>query len=227
MSYFLLFAGYLTASVLFQFPELYAPVAGAISLMWWTSVFGKAAVLGTMITLIGSRLKTLSLSWKEAGWGKVEPLRELAWAGVCALIVWGISFFLLPDDANRGAVEKAEILKANASGKFMLFLSSCLLTGMLEELIYRGALRAFICGRRENDRRADAIFVAVSAIVFASFHWLSSPIFYVVYAGMGAVLATVLVASGSLRAVMLAHILVNTAHLLGLGNYIRWRLGIG
>lgn len=65
----------------------------------------------------------------------------------------------------------------------------------------------------------------MSGVVFSAGHWLADPVAYVVYALMGAVFAGTLVRSGSLRAVMLAHILVNTAHLYGLGNYVRYLFG--
>lgn len=228
MSFFILIVGYITISMLFAEPKLYVSFAGVMPMIWWTSVVGKLFSLTVMAALIGYRLNTLSLGWKAAGWGKMEPLRELRWAAACALGVWGLSFFFLPSDSNQVAILKwTGVIEGSASGKLLFFLSGCLLTGMLEELVYRGGLRAFICRGVEDSRRANGIFIAVSAALFAAFHWVSRPIAYVAYAGMGAVFAATLVRSGSLRAVMLAHILVNTAHLFGLGNYVRYLFGRG
>lgn len=223
MSLFFLIAGYVAASMMFNEPRLYSSVSGLIPTIWWTAVFGKLCTLAVMAALIGYRLKSLSLGWKPAGWGRLEPARELRWAAACALVVWVVAELFLRDDSNRaGAAAAASV--ASSSGKLIFFLSSCLLTGMLEELVYRGGLRAFL-SRGDESRKANAVFVCVSAAMFSAFHWLSSPADYVVYAVMGAVFAGTLVRSGSLRAVMLAHVLVNTAHLYGLGNYVRYLLG--
>lgn len=227
MSVFLLIAGYITARLLFSEPSLYAPVSGLIPTIWGTSVFGKLCSLAAMTALIGYLLKTRSLGWKAAGWGKAEPLREICWAAICAVVVWGGSF-LLPSDANHSALFKwTPVIEQGASGKLLFFLSACLLTGILEELVYRGGLRAFICRGIEDNGRPNAVFIVVSATLFAAFHWVSTPIAFAVYAAMGMVFAATLVRSGSLRAVMLAHILVNTAHLFGLGNYVRYLFGQG
>lgn len=228
MSLFILIAGYITVSMFFAEPKLYASVAGFIPTIWWTSVIGKLCTLMAMAALIGFRLKSQSLDWKAAGWGKLEPLRELGWAAVCALGVWGLSFFFLSSDANKSAALKwTGVIEGGAPGKILFFLSACLLTGTLEELVYRGGLRAFICRGNEDSGRANGIFILSSALLFATFHWLSNPLAYIAYAGIGAVFAATLVRSGSLRAVMLAHILVNTAHLFGLGNYVRYLFGQG
>lgn len=225
MSVFILIAGYLAASLVFREPGLYAPVSGVIPLVWWTAVFGKLCVAAVMTALIGYRLKRLSLDWRAAGWGKAEPLRELGWAGLCAAVVWIISFFLLRADSNQGAVLKwSGLVDGGSSGKLLFFLSACLLGGTLEELVYRGGLRAFLC-RGEDSAGANVTFIAASALVFAAFHWVAGPADFLVYAAMGGVFAATLVRSGSLRSVMLAHILVNTAHLFGLGHYVRYLFG--
>lgn len=228
MSVFLLIAGYLTTSMLFAEPKLYAPVSGLLPLAWWTNVIGKACGIAVMTALIGHRLKTLGRDWKSAGWGKAEPLKELAYAVGCAAVVWGIAFFLLAENANQGGIANhAHDDLRSSSGWWLVFLSSCLLTGIREELVYRGGLRAFMSGSALGSAKEELRFVLVSGVVFAAGHWLSSPSAYVVYALMGAVFAATLVRSGSLRAVMLAHILVNTAHLFGLGNYVRYLFSLG
>lgn len=200
---FILLLGYVAASALF------------------TGIVGKACVIATMAALIGYRLKSTSRSWEAAGWGRVEPLREFGYSAACAVAVWTIAFFLLPGDANQGSLSShARDDVKFTSGWWLAFLSTCLLTGVKEELVYRGGLRAFLPG-------GDVKFVLVSAVVFAAGHWLSGPAAYAGYAMVGAVFAVTLVRSGSLRAVMLAHVLVNTAHLFGLGNWVRWKLGWG
>lgn len=226
MSVFLLIAGYIAASVIFREPRLYAPISGVIPLVWWTEVFGKLCVLAAMTALIGYRLKRLSLDWRAAGWGKAEPLRELGWAGLCAAIVWLISFFLLRADSNQGGVLRwAGLVDGASSGRPLFFLSACLLGGTLEELVYRGGLRALLC-RGEDSARANVRFIVASALVFAAFHWVAGPADFFIYAAMGGVFAATLVRSGSLRAAMLAHILVNTAHLFGLGHHVRYLSGV-
>lgn len=202
MSLFILIAGYLAAGIIFEGAGL---------------ILSKACVLASMIALIGYRLKTTGLGWKAAGWGPIDPLREFSWAGVCALAVWTLAFFFLRADSNHAAVSKWSAVLDQPNGKLVFFVSCCLITGVLEELVYRGALRAFI--------RRDSAFVAASALLFAAFHGLSTPWDFVVYAAMGAVFAGTLIASRSLRAVMLAHILVNTAHLFGLGSRVRHLFG--
>lgn len=225
MSFFILIVGCVTASMLFREPNLYAPVTGLIPEIWWTAVFGKLLTLAAMVGLIGYRLKSLSLSWTAAGWGKVEPLRETGWAVACAAAVWIPSFFFLRSDSNQASLDKwTMIVERNPSGKLLFFLSACLLTGILEELVYRGGLRAFLC-RGEESVRANVKFIVASAAMIAAFHWVARPVDVIVYSAMGAVFASTLVRSGSLRAVMLAHILVNTAHLYGLGNYVRYLFG--
>jgi len=199
VSLFIVIAGYLAAGIIFEGSGL---------------VLSKACVLASMIALIGYRLKSTGLGWKAAGWGPADPLRELAWAGGCALAVWALAFFFLHADSNQAGVSRWSAVLDRPDGKLVFFVSGCLITGVLEELVYRGALRAYI--------RRDAAFVAASALLFSAFHFLSTPWDYVVYAAIGAVFAGTLVASRSLRAVMLAHVLVNTAHLFGLGNWVRY-----
>lgn len=226
LSFFILIVGYVAVSMLFSEARLYAPVAGGVPAIWWTGVIGKACGIAVMAALIGYRLKALGRDWRSAGWGKAEPLAELLFAFGCASVVWAISFFFLSGHANQGALatHAHEDLKTS-SGWWLAFLSSCVLTGIREELVYRGGLRAFMAGGIGGSSTNDLRFVLVSGVVFAAGHWLASPSAYVVYALMGAVFAGTLVGSGSLRAVMLAHILVNTAHLSGLGNYVRHLLG--
>lgn len=226
MSLFILLLGYVAAGTVFNEPRLYAPVSGLLPLAWWTGVVGKACVVAVMAALIGYRLKALGRDWRSAGWGKVMPLEELLFAFGCASVIWAISFFFLSVHANQGAIatHAHEDLKSS-SGWWLAFLSSCVLTGIREELVYRGGLRAFMAGGAGGSSKYDLRFVLVSGVAFAAGHWLASPGAYVVYALMGAVFAGTLVRSGSLRAVMLAHILVNTAHLYGLGNHVRYLFG--
>lgn len=183
MSLFILLLGYVAAASLF------------------TGVAGKACVIATMAALIGYRLKVSGRSWEAAGWGKVEPPKEIAYAAACAGAVWAVSFLLLPADANQGSLAShvQDDLKTS-SGWRLTFLSMCVLTGIKEELVYRGGLRAFLPD-------GDVKFVLISSAVFAAGHWLSGPAAYAVYALTGAVFAWTLVLSGSLRAVMLAHVL--------------------
>lgn len=226
MSYFVLIAGYLAVSMLFGEPKLYTPVSGVIPTIWWTDVIGKAVGIAVLAALIGYRLKSLGRDWRSAGWGEAKPLKELLYALGCAAAVWAIAFFFLAEHANQGAVTShAHDDLRSSSGWWLAFLSTCVLTGIREELVYRGGLRAFMTGGSGGSSKDDLRFVLVSGVVFAAGHWLSSPGAYVVYALMGAVFAGTMVRSGSLRAVMLAHVLVNTAHLYGLGNYVRYLLG--
>lgn len=226
MSLFILLMGYVAAGAVFNEPRLYSPVAGLLPLAWWTGVVGKTCGIAMMTALIGYRLKSSGRGWKSAGWGRAEPLKELGYAAACAGVVWVIAFFLLADDANQGGLANhAQDDLRSSSGWWLVFLSSCLLTGVKEELVYRGGLRAFLSGGASGSIRDDVKFVLVSGVVFAAGHWLSSPGAYAVYALIGGVFAVTLARSGSLRAVMIAHILVNTAHLYGLGHYVRWRFG--
>mgnify|MGYP001575867167 FL=1 len=226
LSFFILIAGYITVSMFFSEAKLYAPLVGGIPVMWWTGVIGKSLGVAVMAALIGYRLKVLGRDWRSAGWGEVQPLKELLFALGCAAGVWAISFLFLSEHANQGAIASHahEDLKS-ASGWWLAFLSSCVLTGIREDLVYRGGLRAFMAVGTGGSPKDDLRFALVSGVVFAAGHWLASPGAYVVYVLMGAVFAATLVRSGSLRAVMLAHILVNTAHLYGLGNYVRYVFG--
>lgn len=223
----LLLLAYLAAAVVFTEPRLYALLTGLLPLAWWTGVVGKALVIATMVVVIGHRLKATDRDWRFAGWGKWEPLRELGFAAGCAGAVWLISFFLLADNANLGGISNhAQDELKSSSGWWLAFFSSCVLTGIREELVYRGGVRAYLSVGTAGSARSDLRFVLVSGVIFAAMHWLSSASAYVVYALIGAVFAVTFVRSGSLRAVMLAHILVNTAHLYGLGNYVRYLFGV-
>lgn len=122
-------------------------MAGILPLAWWTGVIGKSFGIAVMTALIGYRLRVLGRDWRSAGWGEVEPLKELLFALGCAAVVWTISFFFLSEHANQGAiVSRAHEDLKSSSGWWLAFLSSCALTGIREELVYRGGLRAFMAG---------------------------------------------------------------------------------
>lgn len=223
----ILILAYLAAAVVFTEPRLYVPLTGLLPMAWWTGVVGKGLVIAAMVVVIGRRLKATDRDWRFAGWGKWEPLRELGFAAGCAGAVWFISFFLLADNANLGGISNhAQDDLKSSSGWWLAFISSCVLTGIREELVYRGGVRAYLSVEGAGSAKTEFRFVLVSGVLFAAMHWLSSASAYLVYALIGAVFAATFLRSGSLRAVMLAHILVNTAHLCGLGNFVRYKLGL-
>ncbi|MDD5628450.1 MAG: CPBP family intramembrane metalloprotease [Elusimicrobia bacterium] len=216
LSLFLVTGVYFAASTLLREPDAYRRLAFLLPPDWWGEVAGKGGVLVLLWLVISWRLRCESRGWDAAGWNAFSGKnagRELAWALGCAalVIVAGESFLNRgPGPSNWAAAEKWDRNMASAgAGKYVVFVLGTILTGINEELFYRGGFFAFLRGR---GCRGLAVFLAASSVVFATFHGLSSAADYAIYAAMGAVFAVTLAVSGSLRSVILAHILVNGFH---------------
>lgn len=216
LSLLLTAAVYVVTPWLLMDPDICRSLAFLLPPDWWREVAGKVGILVFLWLIITWRLRCESRTWDALGWRglPVESLgRELPWALACAGLVIVLGELFLnngPVPSNQDAVERlGPIIDSPGAGKYALLALGTVLTGIKEELFYRGSFFAFLRG---EGRRGLAVFVVMSSVVFAAFHGLSTFGDYVVYAVMGAVFAVTLAASGSLRAVMLAHILVNGFH---------------
>lgn len=221
-SMLLVFGAYVAAKSLFVGAPLYDRLAWIMPVEWWANAVGMVLTLGVLWAIVAYRLNCESLSWEDAGWSAPALPRELAWGGACAAAVLAVGELLLTSTSNSASVERwRAVVDSGLVGKILALISIGLLTGIMEELVYRGALFAFTRRRWGRELRGRTAFVAASAVFFAAMHGLSGWADYLVYALIGALFAGTLAASSSLRAVMLAHVLVNSAHVVGWGRYLR------
>lgn len=210
---------YIISSWLLREPGTYQSLSFLLPPDWWADVAGKSAVLGFLLLIINYRLRREFRGWDALGWSdfSIGRLgRELAWGLACASMVVIISELFLSSGrtpSNWAAAEQGvRIMDSAGAGKYAILALGTILTGINEELFYRGSFFAFMRSMFGGGRRGLTAFVVISSVVFATFHGLSSLGDYIVYAVMGAVFAVTLAASASLRAVVLAHILVNAFH---------------
>lgn len=220
-SIFLVFGSYVAAKSLFVGSRIYGPLSALMPEFWWQHLFGMTLVAGVVGGMIAYRLRRESLEPSAIGLGPARWAREAAWAIAVTAIVIVIDELLLTSSSNSSSVGAwSAAVESGGWGRAGSLYAVGLMTGVQEELVYRGSLFAFLGKRWGTGPRARAAFVFVSAVIFASLHGLSGAVDYAVYALLGAVLASALVLSGSLRTVMAAHVMVNCILIMGWGRLL-------
>lgn len=219
-SIFLVFGTYIAAKVLLVGSPIYGGLSALMPEFWWQRTVGMSGVLALLVAVVTFALRREGLTWAAAGLGPWDPRRELPWACVCAGAVLFVQETMLNPVSNDSAVQAWGTVTQSGGGRWLALLSTGFLGGSMEEILYRGALFALLRRRWGNARGARIGFIVVSAAVFAGFHGLSSPGDYAVYSVIGAIFASVLSVSGSLRSVIFAHVAVNCVLVMGWGWYL-------
>ena len=91
---------------------------------------------------------------------------------------------------------------------------------VIEELLFRASLIVPLRACWGRGAWRDAVYILISALLFACIHSLGHPIYYIGYILIGAALACVYVKTGSLRRVIIAHAFFNASGLT-LGAVLR------
>lgn len=211
LSALVIFAAYVACKVAVSSPIVEAVVIPRISRVWWLVSYSNILIFAAMVALMTGCMKVCGIGWTELGWSRQLSRRDTAvglWAGFTIFVV--LSF--LRDSSGRGrtvepVLNDLDFTKVGTWAHWIL--ATGVLTGIGEELLYRGAIVGFLSRGFGGGIVAAAIAATVSGLFFAIMHPLSGLDAYVVYGGIGVFLSLVYLQTNSLRAVMLAHVVAN------------------
>lgn len=169
-------------------------------------------MLVAMAGLMTACLWITSSTWADLGLTFSLTRREVVWGVAAGFAVSGAiaCFHSLKDASPRQAEEALTVLFNSPQQSWVqAFLGIGLITGMLEELVYRGAIVGFLRRGFGGGTAAAGLAAFVSGLVFSLTHPLTGLDAYVLYGAIGVGLSLVYMHTGSLSAVMLAHVIAN------------------
>ena len=178
----------------------------------WMITGNSIVILAVMSGLMAVCLRLTGQTWADLGLKASLSRREAAWGAVAGLAVYGsITAFHSFEHASARQPEAAlsALIFSPSRSWFHALFSISLLTGVLEELVYRGAIVGFLRRGFGGGAVAAGLAAFVSGLVFSVMHPLTGLNAYILYAGIGAGLSLVYMHTGSLGTVILAHVLAN------------------
>lgn len=179
----------------------------------WMHTYSHILILSAIAGLMVACLKFTASTWEDLGLKFPLSRREIIWGVVTGLAVCGAinSFHVFEYASPRQAEETiSSLLDAPRKNWLEAFLSVGLITGVLEELVYRGAIVGFLRRGFGGGAAAAGLAAFVSGLVFSLMHPLSGLNAYVLYGAIGVGLSLVYMHTGSLGVVMLAHVVANS-----------------
>lgn len=206
-------AAYMSMKFFISVPDVRAFVGRWTEDARWMHTYSHILILGAMAGLMGVCLKLTSLTWADLGLKLPVTRREMIWGVFAGLAVYGtINSFHVFEHASPRQTEESlsALLDAPRQHWLVAFLSVGLITGVLEELVYRGALVGFLRRGFGGGAAAAGLAAFASGLIFSVMHPLSGLNAYVLYAAIGASLSLVYMHTGSLGVVMLAHVVANS-----------------
>lgn len=206
-------AAYMSMKYFISVPDVRAFVGRWAEDARWMHTYSHILILGAMAGLIAVCLKLTALTWADLGAKISLTRREIVWGVVAGFAVYGtINSFHVLEHASPRQTEASLSSLFDAPRQHWLeaFLSVGLITGVLEELVYRGALVGFLRRGFGGGAAAAGLAAFASGLIFSVMHPLSGLNAYVLYAVIGAGLSLVYMHTGSLGVVMLAHVVANS-----------------
>lgn len=206
-------AAYIGMKFFISAPEIRTFVGRWVEDARWMHTYSHILILSAMAGLMGACLKLTASTWADLGLMFPLSRRELFWGVITGLAVYAaINSFHIFENASPRQSEGAisSLMDSPRQNWLEAFLSVGLITGVLEELVYRGAIVGFLRRGFGGGTAAAGLAAFASALIFSVMHPLSGLNAYVLYGAIGAGLSLVYMHTGSLGVVMLAHVVANS-----------------
>lgn len=198
-------------------------LAALVSEAWWRTLAARGLTMLFMAALIPILLKREGTRVEDLGYAPRWSVRALAaglGGGALILLVHETLLSLAgrwaQGIANAGAHDAYAALLCcmGPAEKFGVFYQAVVMTPLIEEVMYRGCLRASFARRWGRGPRFEAGFVLASGLLFAALHQLSHPLYTAVYMVTGSAFALLYLRARSLNAAVLGHAVVNCYYIM-------------